>query len=161
MPIKGFFPTGYHLLPAPYVQAYFFLPRLNLHGLISFMIDTGSDNTTLSLIDVERLNVSYRRLRRASLVGVEGIAGEQSFYQEEAFIMFREEDATTYIFPIDVHVPKKGKYGSERELQRRLPSILGRDIINQCDLTINYQRGIIELTPPEGAKRPVPTRRLL
>jgi hypothetical protein len=160
MSIKGFFPTGYHLMPAPYVQAYFFLPRLNLHGLISFMIDTGSDNTTLSLIDVERLNISYRRLRR-TLIGVEGIAGEQSFYQEDALIMFREEEATTYMFFVDVHIPKKSRYSNEREMQRRLPSILGRDIINQCGLAINYQNGTIELTPPEGARRPVPTRRLL
>jgi predicted aspartyl protease len=161
MPIKGFFPTGYHLLPAPYVQAYFFLPRQDTHGLISFMIDTGADTTTLSLIDVERLNLSYRRLRRASLTDVQGIAGEQSFYQEEALIMFREENSTTYLFPIDVHIPKKGLLSRDRELQRRLPSILGRDVIDQCGLTINYQQGTIELVPPEGAKRPIPTRRLL
>jgi hypothetical protein len=125
------------------------------------MIDTGADSTTLSLIDVERLNLSYRKFRRASLIGVQGIAGEQSFYQEEALIMFREEDSTTYLFPIDVHIPKKADFSHDRELQRRLPSILGRDIINQCNFTINYQRGIIELIPPEGAKRPMPTRRLL
>ena len=161
MPIKGYFPTGYHLLPAPYVQAYFFLPRQNTHGLLSFMIDTGADSTTLSLIDVERLNLSYRKFRRASLIGVQGIAGEQSFYQEEALIIFREEDSTTYYFPINVHIPKKGNLSHDRELQRQLPSILGRDIINQCNLLINYQQGIIELIPPEGAKRPIPTRRLL
>ena len=160
MTVKGYFPTGYHLTPAPYVQAYLFLPRLNLHGLISFMIDTGADNTTLSLIDVERLNITYRRLKR-NLVGVEGIAGEQSFYHQEALIMFREEASTTYLFLVDIHIPKKGIYFKERELQRRLPSILGRDITNQCNLLINYQGGIIELTPPEGAKRPMPTRRLL
>lgn len=149
------------MLPAPYVQAYFFLPRQNAQGLVSFMIDSGADNTTLSLIDVERLNVSYRRLSRASLVGVQGIAGEQPFYREEAFIMFREEDSTTYLFPIDVHIPKKGTSRHDKELQRRLPSILGRDVVNQCNLAINYQQGVIELTPPEGAKRPMPTRRLL
>jgi len=148
-------------LPAPYVQAYFFLPRQNAHGLMSFMIDTGADNTTLSLIDVERLNLSYRRFRRASLTGVQGIAGEESFYREEALVMFREEDSTTYLFPIEVHIPKKGDSGHDRELQRRLPSILGRDVINQCNLAVNYQQGIIELTPPEGARRPIPTRRLL
>lgn len=148
-------------MPAPYVQAYFFLPRQNAHGLMSFMIDTGADNTTLSLIDVERLNLSYRRFRRASLTGVQGIAGEESFYREEALVMFREEDSTTYLFPIEVHIPKKGDSGHDRELQRRLPSILGRDVINQCNLAVNYQQGIIELTPPEGARRPIPTRRLL
>jgi len=160
MPIKGFFPTGYHLLPAPYVQAALMLPRLQLHGLINFMIDTGADNTTLSLIDVERINIGYRRLRRASLVGVEGIAGEQSFYQEAAMIMFREEDATTYLFPVNVHIPKKGK-SRAIEQQRRLPSVLGRDILNYCNFTVNYQQGTVELIPPEGAKLPVPTRRLL
>ena len=116
----------------------------------------GVDGTALP-----SLNLNYRKLSRASITGVQGIAGEQSFYQEEALIMFREEDSTTYLFPIGVHIPKKADFGHDRELQRRLPSILGRDIINQCDLSINYQRGTMELIPPEGARRPMPTRRLL
>jgi len=102
MTIRGYFPTGYHPLPAPYVQAALLLPRLRLRGLINFMIDTGADNTTLSLIDVERMDLDYRRLRRDSLVPVQGIAGEQLFYQEEGIVMFRDDNAKTYVFPIDV-----------------------------------------------------------
>lgn len=160
MAVKGFFPTGYHALPAPYVQAALYLPRLQLYGLVSFMIDTGADNTTLSLIDVERINLRYRRLKRGSLVGVEGIAGEQLFYQEEAILMLRDENATTYIFPIDIHIPRKGK-PSQAEQQRRLPSVLGRDVLNQCRVLVDFHRGTIELTPPEDAKLPVAIRRLL
>ena len=137
-----------------------FLPRQKLFGLISFMIDTGADNTTLSLIDVERLNLSYRRLRRGSLAPVEGIAGEQFFYREEAILILREEDGKTYTFPIDIHIPKKGK-GKRAEQQRRLPSVLGRDVVNQCGLMVHFYQGKVELTPPEGARLPVAMRRLL
>jgi len=62
--------------PAPYVQAFLLLPRLELQGLIDFLIDTGADNTTLSLIDLERINLDYRRLKRDSLRSVRGIGGE-------------------------------------------------------------------------------------
>jgi len=161
MPITGFFPTGFHPLPAPHVQAALFLPRLDLNGLVSFMIDTGADNTTLSLIDVERLNVNYRRLRRSSLIGVEGFGGEQRCYGEDAILILRDEDSNTYFFPISIHIPVKGKRQGQREQQRKLLSVLGRDVINQCNMRIDYQQGITELTPPEGAKQPVATRRLL
>jgi hypothetical protein len=130
-------------------------------GAEKHVVQGNPDITKISTSYVERLNLTYRKLRRASLTGVQGIAGEQSFYQEEAFIMFREEDSTTYLFSVGAHIPKKADSGHDRELQRRLPFILGRDIINQCNLTVNYQRGPIELIPPEGAKRPMPTRRLL
>ena len=160
MTIKGFFPTGFHELPAPCVQAALFLPRLNLYGLVSFMIDTGADNTTLSLIDVERMNISYRRLKRKSLIGVEGIAGEQSFYQEEAVIILRDDDAQTYMFPINIHVPQRRK-GNQAHQQRRLPSLLGRDVVNQCSMTVNFHGGCVEITPPEGVRVPIATRRLL
>jgi len=161
MPIKGFFPTGIHPLPAPHVQAAVFLPRLQLNGLVSFMIDTGADNTTLSLIDVERLNIDYRRLRRNSLVGVEGFGGERSCYREDAILMLRDEDSKTYYFTMDIHIPTKGRKRGQREQQRKLLSVLGRDIINQCNMRTDFQQGILELTPPEGAMLPVATRRLL
>ena len=159
MVIKGFFPTGFHSSPAPHVQAFLLLPRLDVQGLVNFMIDTGADITTLCLIDVERLNINCRRLQRRSLVSVDGIAGEQLFYQEEAVLMMRDEDAETYIFQIEIDIPKRTK--AQVNQQRRLPSILGRDIVNQCNLAVNFQQGIIELTPPQGTKIPVPTRRLL
>lgn len=161
MSIKGFFPTGYHSLPAPHVQAAVLLPRLKLHALISFMLDTGADNTTLSLIDTERLNVSYRRLKRSSLESVTGFGAEQYCYIEEAVIVMREEDSTTCLFPINVYIPRKGKKRIQREQQRRLPSVLGRDILNRCRLEVDFQQGIAELTPPEGAKLPVAMRKLL
>ena len=160
MTVKGYFPTGFHSLPAPYVQAALILPRLRLQALIDFMIDTGADNTTLSLIDVERMNLDYRRMRHGSLVPVEGIAGEQLFYREEAVIIFRDENASTYIFPINVHIPRRGGT-SQANRQRRLPSVLGRDVINQCGVVINFHDGVLELAPPEGAKLPPAMRRLI
>lgn len=167
MSIKGFFPTGFQSMPGPYVQAYLILPRLDIEALINFLIDSGADETTLSLIDVERMSISYRRLRRSSMISVDGIAGEQTFYQEEAVIMMRDEEGKTYVFPINVDIPRKGT-ATQIDQQRSLPSLLGRDVTklgrdvtNQCNLTINFQQGLVELIPPEGSRIPVPTRRLL
>jgi len=160
MSIKGFFPTGFQTLPAPFVQAALFSPRLNLQGLINFMIDTGADNTTLSLMDVERLNVNYRRLKRRSRVEIAGFGGDQWCYGEEAIVILRDEDANTYIFPIDVHIPVKGKKHEQREQQRRLVSVLGRDVINQCKLIVNFHEGVLEIIAPEGTRLPVAMRAL-
>ncbi|MBA7480330.1 hypothetical protein ES707_15781 [subsurface metagenome] len=160
MTVKGYFPTGFHTLPAPYVQAFLVLPRIELRGLINFMIDTGADNTTLSLIDVERMNLDYRRLRRDSQTPVDGIGGEQYFYQEEAVLIIRDENGEIYTFPIHAHIPKRGR-GEQANRQRKLPSVLGRDVINQVRLSVDFHDGIVELTPPVGARVPVSMRRLI
>jgi predicted aspartyl protease len=158
MVIKGFFPTGFHTSPAPFVQAYLLLPKLNIEGLINFLIDSGADITTLSILDAERLSIDYRRLQH-NLVNVDGVGGEQSFYQEDALLMVRDESSETYMFQIKIDITRRIK--AKIKQQRRLPSVLGRDIMNQCNLIVNYQQAIIELTPPQGAKMQVPTRRLL
>jgi len=148
------------MLPAPYVQAALLLPRLGLEGLVNFMIDTGADNTTLSLVDVERMNLDYRRLKRDSLVPVEGIAGQQYFYREQAILMLRDENGDVYVFPIEVHIPKRGEL-SQTNRQRRLPFLLGRDVVNQCMVEMDSHDGVVELRPPAGAKLPPAMRRLI
>lgn len=160
MTVKGYFPTGFHEMPAPYVQAFLVLPRLILQGLVNFMIDTGADNTTLSLVDVERMNLDYRRLRRDSLTPVIGIGGTQYFYGEEAVILMRDENSQIYNFQIHIHIPKRG-VRSQANRQRKLPSILGRDIINQIKTTIDFHDGVVDLVPPTGARLPIAMRRLI
>lgn len=159
--IKGYFPTGFRSSPAPYVQALVRLPRLGSFSLVNLLADTGADNTTLSLIDVERMNLDCRRLSNRSLVPVTGSGGDQLCYQEEAVLFFRDQDAQSYVFTITIHIPKRGRRGEEANRQRELPSIPGRDVINQCSTLIDFQKGAVEFTPPEGAKLPTATRRLI
>jgi len=161
MSIKGFFPTGIHPLPAPHVQAFLFIPRLNSSGTVIFMIDTGADNTTLSLIDIERLNINYRRLRPSSLIPVAGLGGDQRCYQEEAAIIFRDDNGATCSFSSKVWIPKKGRTSEEREQQRKLISVIGRDVISHCHFNVDYQKDLVELEPPLTAIHPPPTRRLI
>jgi len=160
MAIIGYYPTGFHTLPAPYVQAAVFMQRLQVQGLVNFLIDSGADNTTLSLLDVERMNLDCRKINRKSLIPVEGIAGAQTFYSEQAIIMFRDDNSNTYAFSIDIHIPKRGDKGKINQ-QRNLPSLLGRDIVNQCKLTMDFHSGIIELEPPVGTKLPAQMQRLI
>ena len=109
MPIKGFFPTGINPLPAPHVQAILFLPRLSAQGTIIFMMDTGADSTTVSLIDAERLNIHYRRLRPSSLIDVSGFGGDQKCFKEDAVLIFRDDNGTPCYFAVNLFIPKKGK----------------------------------------------------
>jgi len=146
-------------MPAGYLQAYL-LPRLNIQGIINFLIDTGADNTTLSLIDVERLNIRYTHLLRKSLTNVSGIAGVQRFYSENGVLLFRSEEDSLNYFETNIHLPKRGNR-TQCQLQRELPSIMGRDIINQCKMTVDFHQGIIELEPPEVTRLPQTTPRRL
>jgi len=161
MPIKGFFPTGIDPMPAPHVQAFLFLPRINSQGSVIFMLDTGADSTTVSLIDVERLNVSYRRLKPSSLIDVSGFGGDQKCFKEDAILIFNDDGGTTCYFPISLCIPKKGRTTKMREQQRRLASVIGRDVIGQCQFNVEYRKGLAELIPPTSASHPTPTRRLI
>ena len=160
MAVKGYYPTGYHILPAPYVQALLLLPRLQLQLLVNFMIDTGADFTTLSLSDVERMNLDYRLLRGSSTASIQGIGGSHFFYQQQALLFLRDEADDIYNFQIVVNIPRRGTRQQANE-QRQLPSVLGRDILNQCIFVSNYPGGTVEITPPIGAKLPLPMPRLI
>jgi len=90
----------------------------------------------------------------------EEFAGEQHFYLEQAIIMFRDENSETYAFSINIHVPKRGDKGKVNQ-QRNIPSLLGRDIINQCNMKMDFHSGVIALEPPAGTKLPVQMQRLI
>lgn len=141
MAIKGYFRFGINPLPAPFVQAYIQLPRLHVDGYIDFLIDTGSDNTVLHSRDTITLGVNFRNLRRSTLTESVGVGGTARYYKEPATLAFVDEDGTLYRFSGPIHIGRKSNPNESP------PSLLGRDILNMCSLTVDRPANDIIITP--------------
>jgi hypothetical protein len=75
----------------PYLEGRLFFPRLRLGGFISFLIDTGADQTTIMPADNLRIGVDYASLTdKQENVGVGGLS---QHYLEPAILVFLEENS--------------------------------------------------------------------
>ena len=117
----------------PYIEGRLVIPRLNLHGDVSFLIDTGADTSALMPADALRIGLPYAGLtNEREAVGVGGISRS---FAEQALVAFTDPGKSLFIYRIEIVIPV-----ATPELQR-LPSLLGRDILNQWSMSYNPSRG--------------------
>ena len=128
----------------PYIVATLIIPRLNIKGSIPFLVDTGADATSLHLRDaVNLLGMRGINLLRGELSAT-GIGGSAKYFKEPTEIVFHHDDNTLEGFQFDLRVaipikswwkPRQRKLQS---LQLRIPSVLGRDILREFRLVIDF-----------------------
>ncbi len=113
----------------PYVQALITLPRLGISGAISFIFDTGCDQTLLMPIDGDKLGIEYAKLG----AGVSSLSasGEMETSSERAVIIFRQPRKNR-IFVYDLNIA----IAVRKEGVEEIPSLLGRDIISRWSSTV-------------------------
>ena len=111
----------------PYMKGRLYLPRLGISGRVSFLVDTGADQSMLMPADAIRLRVPYDQLRGDS--EAYGIGGSVHSYVERARIMFTEPDVALHGYEIDLDIvgldPAMIDY----------TSLLGRDVIDRWQMT--------------------------
>lgn len=141
MAIRGYYQDD-DTPPAPYVQAEIHLPAIRISGDIEFLVDTGADGTSLLPYDMARMGGSIQKIP-GRYKEMDGIGGGAKAKTTMAMLRFRDVDALGGFreFRIDVDVIAPGK------INERLPSLLGRDILNQCECTFNASSGNITLEP--------------
>ena len=107
----------------PYVQGLLLIPRQRRRSRIDFLVDTGSDVTTLSPGDGRRMQINYHRLAYR-----EPFLGVGSFHNasvERAMVVFASEDGRLPVYSIRLSITP---YSPEME---QLPSLLGTDILRR------------------------------
>jgi hypothetical protein len=133
---------------------------LNIFQEISFIIDTGSDNTIINVVDMIFLGINYDRLTLAErdIIGIEGKSEVmQSFHFPKSTLTFIDQDSKENIVEgLDegYAIRNKEVYPRIREALKRtrsisldanpFPSLLGMDILKKYKLTFNDQSAILE-----------------
>ena len=110
----------------PYKEGRLLIPRLRIASKVSFLVDTGADSTTLLPADASRMGVKYEDLIQGRHLMI-GIGGTAPYYTEESIVIF-DDPANFYLYKIDLQIVAPDEHVN------RLPSLLGRDILNKWQM---------------------------
>jgi len=148
--IRGFLSTRFRP-PGPLVEALINVPSIGERHVI-LLVDTGASVTTLLDGDAGRLGITIdyarNRLKPAPhrVVGIGGAA--ETYVMEGVRLMLTSEEGMEVSETLNLHVAlhdPRTLSNEERDLILRLPSILGRDVINRYCLHFNADRDEVYL----------------
>lgn len=113
-------------------------PRLNLLGVVSFLVDTGADTSIIGPPDAVRIGVQEDQL--TGKAESFGIGGKLSCSVEPAVLIFRDDSGAAHFYSRTVQI---------MPLRRRdlaaLPSLLGRDVLDHWRVTYDPQASLLEI----------------
>ena len=122
----------------PYVRARVVIPRLRVDHDVYFLADTGASNTCLHPSDAVDIGIPFRRLRNPR--NSRGVGGASPYFREPAYLLFTDGDLTR-IYSVELLIAEP----SESNL--RLPSLLGRNIMNNWRSVFDPAIGVLEFAP--------------
>ena len=123
----------------PYVSGRLLLPRIQASTNLSLLVDTGADSSTLMPTDAIKMRINHSTLIKPTVVG--GIGGDAVCFQETAVLVFDESNRnlTRYYF-IKIMIPEV-----HPDLMR-MPSVLGRDILDRWRMNYDPSRTGLKFT---------------
>ncbi len=133
----------------PFVKGRIELPSLRIAGEIDFLIDTGTDATTLAPLDVMFLRIDTRELPGGPWTI--GVGGRTATARVDARLSFGDR-----ALPIGLRVlaPRSRR---QQQAVLGLPSLLGRDVLRHFALVIEERTDrVLLLNHEEAAALPLP-----
>ena len=121
----------------PYVRCDVVLPRLNISSIgRRFLVDTGAQRTHLGARDASDMGIPISLLQN----GLEtvGIGGVVSNFREPAQLAF-DDGRLTIVYVVELLIAEPGGDATEG-----IPSLLGRDLLYNWDMTYSPMRGRLE-----------------
>jgi len=129
---------------AAYVYAVLDSKPLHIYASIEFMLDTGAVKTIVSDRDANKLGVDYKMLEKLDC-GMLGIGGTVDTYVlKDAKLIFNSADNKAHTEQLDSLCFLKHSEMNEKIV--RIPSVLGRDILNKYLLKYDKRQGKVYLT---------------
>ena len=127
----------------PWVDVAIVIPTLSLRKTFTMLVDTGADGTVLSVRDAVAAlgKTGYDLLQKSGNTTTSiGVGGSANYYRVNAHIIFQHDGGSLegYSFELAVATPDRCK--SKRGLQLRIPSILGRDMLCQFRMIMDYSK---------------------
>lgn len=133
MRIPCFFKPG--IFEAAYVAAVLETKALNIHETVELLVDTGASRTTILDKDAIRLGLDFTKLEKLSegMLGIGGLV--DTYILKDVKLIFRREDKKSHTENLErIYILK---HPNLNEKIMRIPSILGRDILNKHTLIYN------------------------
>lgn len=127
----------------PLLRARLVILRLGVDAEIDFLVDTGADNTCLHPADGVLIQLPFEELDIPA-VSV-GVGGNSLYYREIAFILLDDSEGNR-AFDIDLSIarPKPPSSSDPRPIVNRLPSLLGRDVLNRLRVDYDFPAGQLQ-----------------
>jgi predicted aspartyl protease len=123
----------------PYVEALVIIPRLDITSGVSFLVDTGADQTVLMPTDAVRMGIKYRSLHAAQTLS--GIGGKCKSFRESAAIIFYDESNTRLVeYDIQIWIAEK------KAAHLRCASLLGRNVLDRLHMSYNFSKKKLDFT---------------
>lgn len=120
----------------PYVESAIWFPRIDVRGKISFLLDTGADQSIVYVNDIKRLRISYDMF--CDEMDVAGVGGAMSCFRETAILYFADSESAIRCYRTDVLIPKcDHKIG--------IPSLLGRDVLGNWKILYCQEENRLEI----------------
>ena len=102
--IKGSFDNG-----SPFIEGLLVFPGLNIQGPISFLLDTGADESCIMPTDGLRLGIDYDALTGRK-VSLRGVSGSIESTKRPVLIFFTETTGKVRLYRIQIDImPNKTK----------------------------------------------------
>ena len=102
---------------------------------MNFLVDTGAERTCLHSGDTSRARIPVSDLGGA--MESRGIGGVWTYYRESALLSF-DDQSYTRIYMVELLISAPSESGAA------LPSLLGRDVINQWNISYDPANDTLE-----------------
>jgi hypothetical protein len=123
---------------APYVEAHVSFPRLNIRGLVSFLVDTGADGTVFMPADSTKMGIDFAKLADPTIS--EGIGGAAERFNERVVLSLSDQRFIySYVLRVEISKPTRHNLG--------FPSLLGRDLLDRWRFVMDPMRDLVTFTP--------------
>ena len=147
MQIRCFFKSS--PVEGAYVAAIVESEKVHLYGTVEFLVDTGATRTILSDKDVIRLGLDYAELDKLQ-GGVLGVGGTVDTYiLTDAKLIFNAEKIIQQEPLEQLYVLK---HNSLNDKILRIPSVLGRDILNKYGFIYDKRQEIVYISDKKSPK---------
>lgn len=140
--------TTYQRPGKPYIPAEIYWANGSEIGAIDFLVDTGADLTFISPLDRRQLIFPDNNLVQGCPYTMSGLGGGLSTgYLQDVVLRFQTDDDDYYSLSMD-------RLGiliqPEDELDRyaTVPSVIGMDILSQCDIEFTGSEVILSYKEP-------------
>ncbi|MDE0214734.1 MAG: hypothetical protein OXL37_04590 [Chloroflexota bacterium] len=127
----------------PVVEGYLTLPRFGITRDLTFLVDTGANATCIHPRDGIPAAIPFDQLENP--VASYGVGGPATYFRERAILEFVDGDARE-IRSYEVAVLIATPAADPMHGINRLPSLLGRDIIDRWRMVYDRTEGILEFT---------------